>query len=203
MKVKIKTWEELEKIADAQYNDRLVFEYFYFDKKLERLLPTDRVIEVKFREGVVNRYTWGAYDGRGNFPILPSWIENAQEVEEKKEEESVEQNEIMFFQGKLLSQALSNKKQHNTHYFKFECIIGGEYTVRYYLTFEDRKEYEGKFYLKNHAERTFIQLPQEAAKALIVKDGKEEEIIGRRLGNKFYKTIITKDGITQTFEKQS
>ena len=105
--------------------------------------------------------------------------------------------------NKTLLNSLSHRTGH-IHYIKWN--ITANLSIRYFYNFTDRPEYNMKFTLKNHKERTLVELDEKTAKEMIENVCKDEpylEIIGYEVKgkNKGYRKIIMKNGeVSEIYE---
>jgi len=89
------------------------------------------------------------------------------------------------------------------HYLKWEVEGNPNLSLRYYYTFQDRKPFECKFYLKNHDEAIYAEINEEAAIFYIenLTDGMVEEIVGYKKESGHYIKNKYKNGkMIQTHE---
>ena len=92
-------------------------------------------------------------------------------------------------------------KYHRTDYLKW--IYNDDLSIRYFNIFEDKKEFENKYFLKSHSKKEYISLTQSQALILLeqMEFKKHIQIIGISINEKYIKTIINENGIiTQTIE---
>lgn len=105
--------------------------------------------------------------------------------------------------NKTLLNSLSHRTGH-IHYIKWN--ITANLSIRYFYNFTDRPEYNMKFTLKNHKERTLVELDEKTAKEMIENVCKDEpylEIIGYEVKgkNKGYRKLIMKNGeVSEIYE---
>lgn len=94
------------------------------------------------------------------------------------------------------------KSAGRTHYFKYQLNFSEDYSLRYFLQFEDRPEYEGQFVLKSHSKRESSIITRSMAEDLIGKlcEIPCEEIIGRRLGKNYEKIVISENKLVRFTE---
>jgi hypothetical protein len=76
---------------------------------------------------------------------------------------------------------------HRTHYIKLS--IDDVVSLRYYLTFDDRVGMQGKWSLWNHLTKETFEVNKIILKSLMPNVRKAEEVIGRRIHNKYQKLI--------------
>lgn len=105
--------------------------------------------------------------------------------------------------NKTLLNSLSHRIGH-IHYIKWN--ITANLSIRYFYNFTDKPEYNMKFTLKNHKERTLVELDEKTAKEMIENVCKDEpylEIIGYEVKgkNKGYRKIIMKNSeVSEIYE---
>ena len=94
------------------------------------------------------------------------------------------------------------KPHGRTHYYKFTLDFCEDYSIRFFLEFSDRKDYEQNWYLKSHKLKEHTLLTKEMAEDLIRKSCTTfvEEIIGRRSGKKYEKIVVSKDKLVKFTE---
>ena len=108
--------------------------------------------------------------------------------------------QIQNYNNTILKQLA--KPHGRTHYYKFTLDFCEDYSIRFFLEFSDRKDYEQNWYLKSHKLKEHTLLTKEMAEDLIRKLCKieAEEIIGRRSGKKYEKVIVGKDKLIKFIE---
>ena len=101
--------------------------------------------------------------------------------------------QIQNYNNTILKQLA--KPHGRTHYYKFTLDFCEDYSIRFFLEFSDRKDYEQNWYLKSHKLKEHTLLTKEMAEDLIRKSCTTfvEEIIGRRSGKKYEKIVVGKD----------
>ena len=94
------------------------------------------------------------------------------------------------------------KPQGRTHYYKFTLDFCEDYSIRFFLEFSDRKDYEGNWYLKSHKLKEYSLLSKDMAEDLIRKSCTTfvEEIIGRRSEKKYEKIVVSKHKLVKFVE---
>jgi hypothetical protein len=110
--------------------------------------------------------------------------------EEKEGYQLIELSEDIYKYKKIYNEQNINKiinNKHRTHYLKWK--YNEDISIRYFITFEDKKEYEGKFFIKSHNEKEYILLTKKQAHIMInqLKCETPEEIIGVMKDNKYHK----------------
>ncbi len=110
------------------------------------------------------------------------------------------QEQIQNYNNTTLKQLA--KPHGRTHYYKFTLDFCEDYSIRFFLEFSDRKDYEGNWYLKSHKLKEHTLLTKEMAEDLIRKSCTTfvEEIIGRRSGKKYEKIVVSKNKLVKFTE---
>lgn len=110
------------------------------------------------------------------------------------------QEQIQNYNGAILKQLA--KPHGRTHYYKFTLDFCEDYSIRFFLEFSDRKDYEGNWYLKSHKLKEHSLLSKDMAEDLIRKSCTTfvKEIIGRRSGKKYEKIVVSKDKLVKFVE---
>ena len=108
--------------------------------------------------------------------------------------------QIQNYNNTILKQLA--KPHGRTHYYKFTLDFCEDYSIRFFLEFSDRKDYEQNWYLKSHKLKEHTLLTKEMAEDLIRKSCTTfvEEIIGRRVGKKYEKIVVSKDKLVKFTE---
>ena len=108
--------------------------------------------------------------------------------------------QIQNYNNTILKQLA--KPHGRTHYYKFILDFCEDYSIRFFLEFSDRKDYEQNWYLKSHKLKEHTLLTKEMAEDLIRKSCTTfvEEIIGRRVGKKYEKIVVSKDKLVKFTE---
>ena len=108
--------------------------------------------------------------------------------------------QIQNYNNTILKQLA--KPHGRTHYYKFTLDFCEDYSIRFFLEFSDRKDYEQNWYLKSHKLKEHTLLTKEMAEDLIRKSCTKfvEEIIGRRVGKKYEKIVVSKDKLVKFTE---
>ena len=108
--------------------------------------------------------------------------------------------QIQNYNNTILKQVA--KPHGRTHYYKFTLDFCEGYSIRFFLEFSDRKDYEQNWYLKSHKLKEHTLLTKEMAEDLIRKSCTTfvEEIIGRRSGKKYEKIVVSKDKLVKFIE---
>ena len=121
-----------------------------------------------------------------------------QELLPELEEFNLQQ--IQNYNNNILKQLA--KPYGRTHYYKFTLDFCEDYSIRFFLEFSDRKDYEQNWYLKSHKLKEHTLLTKEMAEDLIRKSctALVEEIIGRRSGKKYEKIVVSKDKLVKFIE---
>ena len=102
---------------------------------------------------------------------------------------------------KKLNDIMNLVSSNRQHYLKF--LIGNDISIRFYFQFEDRKEYEGKWFIKSHAGKIYQEIDEKIAKRMIVDSECDfKEIIGQRIGNRYRKIVVeNNENVNHYFEK--
>lgn len=110
------------------------------------------------------------------------------------------QEQIQNYNNTILKQLA--KPNGRTHYYKFTLDFCEDYSIRFFLEFSDRKDYEGNWYLKSHKLKEYSLLSKDMAEDLIRKSCTTfvEEIVGRRSGKKYEKIVVSKDKLVKFVE---
>lgn len=110
------------------------------------------------------------------------------------------QEQIQNYNNTILKQLA--KPHGRTHYYKFTLDFCEDYSIRFFLEFSDRKDYEQNWYLKSHKLKEHTVLTKEMAEDLIRKSCTTfvEEIIGRRSGKKYEKIVVSKNKLVKFTE---
>lgn len=121
-----------------------------------------------------------------------------QELLPELEEFNLQQ--IQNYNNTILKQLA--KPNGRTHYYKFTLDFCEDYSIRFFLEFSDRKDYEGNWYLKSHKLKEYSLLSKDMAEDLIRKSCTTfvEEIIGRRSEKKYEKIVVSKDKLVKFIE---
>lgn len=107
----------------------------------------------------------------------------------------MKEQEIDFTQTPKWS---AHKRAHRQHYIKYQLY--GNISIRYYITFEDRPEFEKSWFIKNHETNDYTKVTEKFAKDLIIDTQKEqkriiqqEEIVGKAMTkSKYYRVDLMK-----------
>lgn len=62
----------------------------------------------------------------------------------------------------------SINRKHRSHYLKW--TIDGEFSIRYFFVFDDKPQYRGKFVLKSHRTKEYLELSRVEAVDIIQKE---------------------------------
>ena len=194
IKVKVKTWDEVYFENSTKFSIDVLkkAKELWDESTIELTLPKNRVIEVSLCSN--GQYYYNGYYISKSFAT------------EILEEESVEkvgeftQEQIQNYNNTLLKQLA--KPHGRTHYYKFTLDFCPDYSIRFFLEFSDRKDYEGNWYLKSHKLKEYSLLSKDMAEDLIRKSCTTfvEEIIGRRSGKKYEKIAVSKDKLVKFIE---
>jgi hypothetical protein len=82
------------------------------------------------------------------------------------------------------------KKNGGQFYTKWE--ITDDLSLRYYYLFQDRKAYEGKYYLKSHKKKDYIEIDSLTIVDELIKSSKSViDIVGKQVDNQYIKYMGT------------
>jgi len=141
-----------------------------------------------------------------NQPLLPELDEfKAKGIDSAKEVLDLLDNEFNLKQVKSNNFKLLKtlrKPSGRTHYYKFILNFSEDYSIRFFLEFEDREDYEGQFVLKSHSKRESSIITRSMAEDLIGKlcETSCQEIIGRRVGKNYEKIVISENTLVRFTE---
>lgn len=123
--------------------------------------------------------------------------ETPEVIEQPSEQEIL--NKTKEYNSKLIPQC-NFQKSHHIHYIKFP--LTENLSIRYFFSFQNQPEKVGKFYMKNHKEKTYSEIDIETMKELLSNFCKEKgvEIIGRRFGKNYRKVIISEGVLISEIE---
>lgn len=77
-------------------------------------------------------------------------------------------------------------KQGAQYYTKWE--ITDDLSLRYYYLFQDRKGYEGKYYLKSHKKKDYVEIDSLKIVEELIKSSKSTiDILGKQVQNQYIK----------------
>ncbi len=218
MIVKIKSWNEMLEVGYARGSEiDYAGDDYTFTRGMENGLPENRIIELsedrKWQDGchysdwMVAEYLdkliettseqITPQDVAAEYLDSPEHPAN-QEILPELDEFNLKQVKSDNF--KLLKTL--RKSASRTHYFKFQLNFSEDYSIRYFLQFEDRKECEGQFVLKSHSKRESSIITRSMAEDLIGKlcEIPCEEIIGRKVGGNYEKIIISENKLVRFTE---
>lgn len=90
--------------------------------------------------------------------------------------------------------------RHRINYLKWN--ITEDLSLRYFFTFQDRKEYEGQFVIKSHSEKKYLKLDSKTKIDYIFNNFVNKEnftqVIGKNTKGTYRKLLIDKDSIYAT-----
>lgn len=217
IKIRVKTWDEMVEQYGWFCEGTIDLNPFGWHKELEKLIPEDRIIEViekyKSNEYYMVNYLYGISQDAVAEIIEPNF--ELKPLAEILEEESCQkvginsptqqipeptQEQIQNYNNTILKQLA--KPNGRTHYYKFTLDFCEDYSIRFFLEFSDRKDYEGNWYLKSHKLKEYSLLSKDMAEDLIRKSCTTfvEEIVGRRSGKKYEKIVVSKDKLVKFIE---
>jgi len=108
---------------------------------------------------------------------------------------NTDKKEINFFiQNKKINFSNSELKNKNGRIWYLKIKITDSLSIRYFHLFQDRPDYQNKWFLKDHNTKTYSNISEEMALIMIKElkktiDLKIMEVIGNRLDNKKYLKI--------------
>ena len=158
---------------------------------MEKILNVDEFVD---KTGLIDLNTpLDNPENTANQELLPK-LNLSQQIPEPTNEQ------IQNYNNTILKQLA--KPHGRTHYYKFTLDFCEDYSIRFFLEFSDRKDYEQNWYLKSHKLKEHTLLTKEMAEDLIRKLCKieAEEIIGRRSGKKYEKIVVGKDKLIKFVE---
>lgn len=221
MRVKIKTWEEMEKeFGLTKFQDidcRRVF-----TKNMEKFMPEGRIIDIS-EHSCDDYFIWlvdgTTYDisedmiSKKFFDELPK-KGSISEVEPSKDEEwsakkfldelpeeviipEDEPEKVDIFADDTFAinlNAINNIPQQNNHIHYLKWKITDNLSVRYFYSFDTKSEMIGKFGLKNHKHKQLTEISEETAKEMICSFCVEkfEEVIGYNVKGFGFKKYVKK-----------
>ena len=196
MKVKIKDWTELEKIAIYVDEDGelILPNTFWFTSDMEFKLPLDRIIEInEDNQWITSEYTYIITDDMIEKVYLDELPEEVN-ISIEEPAESLDKSELDLFAINLEVIDAMARRNGYCHYLKWK--LTDNLSVRYFYNFEDKVEMSGKFTLKNHKEKELVEISKATAKEMICSFCVEtyEEIIGYNVKKLGYKKYIKKFG---------
>ena len=158
---------------------------------MEKILNVDEFVD---KTGLIDLNTpLDNPENTANQELLPK-LNLSQQIPEPTNEQ------IQNYNNTILKQLA--KPHGRTHYYKFTLDFCEDYSIRFFLEFSDRKDYEQNWYLKSHKLKEHTLLTKEMAEDLIRKSCTTfvEEIIGRRVGKKYEKIVVSKDKLVKFTE---
>ena len=191
-KVRIKTWEEMEKEFGVDANNYIKGDA-YFTPSMECDMPENRVIEIYKNK---DYFTWDlGYDSWTiSEDMIAEYIEETSEISEPEVEHLIDTFKDDTFAVNLeMLDCLPHKANH-IHYLKWN--LTSNLSVRYFYNFETKPELIGKFTLKNHKHKQVVEISEETAKEMVKSfcNEKFEEIIGYNQKGFGYKKYVKKFG---------
>lgn len=172
-KVRIKTWEEMEKEFDINTWGHIKCKC-HFLPDMEDIIPEDRVIEIDEKSNWVGQEV--------NWSISEDMI--SEYIEETPPQISKD-----YYYSNLGKFELCTRKTHQTHYIKWK--LTDNLSIRYFYSFQDNPDFIGKFVLKNHSKKESVIISKDTAKELLefVKED-FEEIIGYLEKDEYRKLVL-------------
>lgn len=191
-KVKIKTWEKMEKeFGVSSYGDLKCDKYY--TKVMEDNIPENRIIEIGDNE------QW--YAGGDTWFISEDMIEEylPEETSESLEQSQPESETLLdIWEDDVFAINLnaleSIAKANHIHYLKWK--LNDNLSIRFFYNFETKPEMINKFALKNHKQKELVEISKETAREMICSFciEKFEEIIGYNVKGFGYKKYVKKFG---------
>ena len=189
-KVKIKTWEKMEKEFGLDEDGHIKCGKF-FTKDMEDILPEGRVIEIN----IITR-SWDYI-----YYISEDMIEEylSEEIPESLEQSQPESETLLdIWEDDVFAINLnaleSIAKANHIHYLKYK--LNDNLSIRFFYNFETKPEMINKFALKNHKQKELVEISKETAREMICSycTEKFEEIIGYNVKGFGYKKYVKKFG---------
>lgn len=221
IKIRVKPWGEVYFEHSTKFSLEVLkrAQELWDESNIELVLPENRIIEVY-------PYSKEQYYYEGYYITKSFATEIMEESCEKVDEVLSKDNATVRFDG-ITGTIFDNETQQipeptneqiqnynttilkqlakphgRTHYYKFTLDFCEDYSIRFFLEFSDRKDYEQNWYLKSHKLKEHTLLTKEMAEDLIRKSCTTfvEEIIGRRSGKKYEKIVVSKDKLVKFTE---
>jgi hypothetical protein len=186
---------------DWGFSDWMIADYID-ETKSEQITPQDVVAE--YIADINIPVDLDSPEHPANQPLLPELDEfkGSEVVKEVLEllDDEFNLKQIKSDNFKLLKTL--RKSASRVHYYKFPLNFSEDYSLRFFLQFEDRREYEGQFVLKSHSKRESSIITRSMAEDLIGKlcEIPCEEIIGRRCGKNYEKIVISENKLVRFTE---
>lgn len=227
MIVKIKSWNEMLEIG-SEIDSEIDYEGddYTFTKGMENELPENRIIELsedrKWQDGchysdwMIAEYIDKLIETKSEQitpqDIVAEYVESINILVDLDSPDHPANHEILPELDEFnLKQVKSDnfkvlkslrKSASRTHYYKFPLNFSEDYSLRYFLQFEDRPEYEGQFVLKSHSKRESSIITRSMAEDLIGKlcEIPCEEVIGRRINKNYEKIVISENKLVRFTE---
>lgn len=81
-----------------------------------------------------------------------------------------------------------HKEPRHSGMFYTKWEITEDISLRYYYLFQDRKNFEGKYYLKSHKKKEYAEVQSLAiVEGLIASSKSVIDIVGKQVGNQYIK----------------
>lgn len=208
-KVRIKSWADMEKeFGLTKFGD--IDMMFRWTIKMEQIIPEDRIISLTHNDAWLdNDYSFIISED-----MIAEYILEDLEIPENSSENTLPEivqlsqpeksdSEIQDEINKEFLNSIGHRTGH-IHYIKWN--ITDNLSIRYFYNFADRPEYNMKFTLKNHKERTLVEIDENTAKEMIMQVCRKEpyqEIIGyqqKGKGKGYKKIIMQNDQISEISE---
>lgn len=187
-KVKIKTWEKMEKeFGLTPYGD--INCEGTFIKIMENIIPENRIIEIG-----IDKMAYSFFISEDMIEeYLPEEIPESLEQSQPESETLLDIWEDDIFAINLNALESITKVNH-IHYLKWK--LNDNLSIRFFYNFETKPEMINKFALKNHKQKELVEISKETAREMICSfcTEKFEEIIGYNVKGFGYKKYVKKFG---------
>ena len=197
MRVKIKTWEEMEKEFGLTMLQDIDCKAV-FTKNMEKFMPEDRIVDVS-EHNYDDYFIWSIDDTTYNISEDMISIKFLDELPDEVTIPEDEPEKIEIFADDTFTLNLNAidsiaKANNHIHYLKWK--ITDNLSVRYFYSFDTKSEMVGKFGLKNHKHKQLTEISEETAKEMICSFCVEkfEEIIGYNIKGFGFKKYVKKFG---------
>ena len=214
IKIRVKTWGEVYFEHSTKFSLEVLkrAKELWDENNIELVLPENRIIEVYpynkeqyYYEGyyITKSFTTEILEEESCEKVDKVSLDNPEHPANQEllpELDAFNLEQIQNYNNTILKQLA--KPHGRTHYYKFILDFCEDYSIRFFLEFSDRKDYEQNWYLKSHKLKEHTLLTKEMAEDLIRKSCTTfvEEIIGRRSGKKYEKIVVSKDKLVKFTE---
>lgn len=211
---RIKSWNEMLEICDTDISSEDVLQYnkddYFFNIAIEKDLPEDRIIELDeddwrgwgFSDWMIAEYLddLDSPDHPANQTLLPELDEFRKDTSICVQIPEPDIKQVKSDNFKVLKSL--RKSASRIHYYKFALNFSEDYSIRYFLEFEDRPELVREFVMKSHSKREYSVIPRSMAEDLIGKlcEIPCEEVIGRRINKNYEKIVISENKLVRFTE---